>query len=128
MSDLGDRLVGIRNGIDTVAWDPSTDPHLVATYGPGDLAGKGACRAAVRAELGLADVAGPLSVVVARLADQKGVDLLLPLLPLLDRMPGQVAVLGDGDAHLADALQSAAAAIPDGSRSTGATTRCWRTG
>ncbi|MCB1000678.1 MAG: glycogen/starch synthase [Acidimicrobiales bacterium] len=112
LSDLGDRLVGIRNGIDTVAWDPSTDPHLVATYGPGDLAGKDACRAAVRAELGLADVAGPLSVVVTRLADQKGVDLLLPLLPLLDRMPGQVAVLGDGDAHLADALQSAAAANP----------------
>ncbi len=113
LADRGDRLVGIRNGIDTDAWDPSTDPYLAAAYGPADTSGKAVCRAAVRAELGLPDVPGPLAVVVTRLADQKGVDLLLPLVGLLGRLPVQVAVLGDGDAALAEALTRAAAADPD---------------
>src|SRR5207344_1223311 len=29
---LGDRLVGIRNGIDTGVWDPAHDPHLASPY------------------------------------------------------------------------------------------------
>ncbi len=113
LGDRGDRLVGIRNGIDTVAWDPATDAALPATYDAGDLSGKDTDRAALRAELGLADTAGPLAVVVTRLADQKGVDLIVPLLRLLDRLPGQVAILGDGDARLAEALEHAAATMPD---------------
>jgi starch synthase len=113
LADRGSALVGIRNGIDTGAWDPATDPHLAARYDVGDLSGKETDRAALRAELGLAEVPGSLAVVVTRLADQKGVDLIVPLLPLLDRMPGQVAVLGDGDAHLAQSLSNAAAARPD---------------
>lgn len=111
--DRGDRLVGIRNGIDDTVWDPTTDPYVPANFGPGDTAGKDADRAALRDELGLPDLPGPLAVVVTRLADQKGVDLIVPLLPLLDRLPGQVAVLGDGDAQLAAALTAAAAAQPD---------------
>ncbi len=113
LRERGESLVGILNGIDTEAWDPSTDPHLPVRYDRTDLAGKDANRAALRAELGLAEVPGPLAVVVSRLVDQKGIDLVLPLLPLLDRLPMQLAVLGDGDAHLADALTAAATAAPD---------------
>ena len=29
---LGDRLVGIRNGIDTDVWNPASDPHLASRY------------------------------------------------------------------------------------------------
>jgi starch synthase len=111
--DRGSRLVGIRNGIDDAVWDPVTDPHVPAHFGPADMAGKEVCRAAVRDEFGLPDLPGPLAVVVTRLADQKGVDLIVPLLSLLDRLPGQVAVLGDGDERLAHALTAAAATQPD---------------
>jgi len=113
LSDRGRALVGIRNGIDTEAWDPSTDVHLTARYGLADMVGKHDDKVALREELGLADQPGPLAVVVTRLTDQKGVDLIVPLLGLLDRMPCQVAVLGDGDAHLAAALAESAAARPD---------------
>lgn len=113
LADRGERLVGIRNGIDTDVWDPRTDPDLAVTYGPGDTAGKEACRSALRTELGLPVVSGPLAVVVTRLADQKGVDLLLPVLDLAHRLPVQVAVLGDGDASLAEALTRASSARPD---------------
>ncbi|CAB4574182.1 MAG: glycosyltransferase [Actinobacteria bacterium] len=113
LRERGESLVGILNGIDTTAWDPATDPHLPVRYDRTDLAGKDANRAALRAELGLPEMPGALAVVVSRLVDQKGIDLVLPLLPLLERLPMQLAVLGDGDAHLADALAAAAAAAPD---------------
>ncbi len=106
-----DRLVGILNGIDTAAWDPAADPHLPRNYDGTDLGGKDDARRSLMAELGLTDQGGPLVVVVSRLVEQKGVDLLLPLLDLLDRMPAQVAMLGDGDQVLAQALQRAAAPV-----------------
>ena len=108
-----DRLVGILNGIDTAAWDPAADPHLPRNYDGTDLGGKDDARRSLMAELGLTDQGGPLVVVVSRLVEQKGVDLLLPLLDLLDRMPAQVALLGDGDQVLAQALQRAALLWPD---------------
>ncbi len=112
LADRGRALVGIRNGIDTEAWDPATDVHLPARYALSDMSGKDADRAALRDELGLGDVTGPLAVVVTRLADQKGVDLIVPLLAFLDRLPCQIAVLGDGDEQLAASLTAAAALQP----------------
>lgn len=108
-----DALVGILNGIDTDVWNPADDPLLVANYAKVDDAARAANRAAVRERVGLPDSPAPLIVVVTRLVDQKGIDLALPLLPLLARMPAQLAVLGSGEAGLAAALHAAAAAHPD---------------
>ncbi len=47
-------------------------------------------------ELDPADV--PLLGVVSRLAHQKGIDLILPLVDALVSLPAQLAVLGTGDA------------------------------
>lgn len=108
-----DALVGILNGIDTDVWDPATDPLLVANYARVDDAARAANRAAVRERMGLPDSPAPLLVVVTRLVEQKGIDLALPLVPLLDRLPAQLAVLGSGEAALAAALREAATARPD---------------
>jgi starch synthase len=107
------KLVGIRNGIDASIWDPSADPNLAATYGPDDLGGKERCRRALRQELELPQVDAPLVVMVSRLVAQKGVDLVLPVVPFLDSLPAQLAVLGDGDADTAAALMAASALHPD---------------
>ncbi|MGD9701769.1 MAG: glycogen synthase [Acidimicrobiia bacterium] len=109
----GDELVGILNGIDTAIWDPSNDPNLVAPYDAGDLSGKAASQAALCEELGLDDGPGPLVVIVSRLVEQKGIDLVVPALPLLPRLPARVAVLGDGDRTLAETLHAAAGAQPE---------------
>ena len=50
--------------------------------------------------------------MVTRLAEQKGVDLALPLTPFLERLGATLMVLGDGDQGLADALTAAAATRP----------------
>ena len=41
----GDRLVGILNGIDTLEWNPQTDPHLPTNYSADDVGAKAAMRA-----------------------------------------------------------------------------------
>lgn len=107
------KLVGILNGIDTDTWDPARDPDLVATYSSERPEAKRACRDALRDELGLPPSDAPLAVMVTRLVEQKGVDLVLPVIPFLDRLPTQLAVLGDGDEATADALGEAVRQHPD---------------
>lgn len=108
----GDTLVGIRNGIDTDDWDPASDTFIAGTYeAPGESA-----RAAARQELlDLANWEGRDAVigVVSRLVDQKGIDLLLGVVPFLAGLPARLLVLGSGQQHLATSLEAAAAAAPD---------------
>jgi starch synthase len=113
LSDRGERLVGIRNGIDTSAWDPARDEHLAATFGADDPSGKQSCRVALAAELGWPPDGEPIIGMVTRLADQKGVDLGLGLVPLLETLPGRLAILGAGDRRLAETARAAATALPD---------------
>jgi starch synthase len=95
------RLVGITNGIDTRAWDPATDPALPAPYTRADLTGKARCRAALAAELGIPLPDGePLIGVVARMTDQKGLDLVAGVVPELARLGARLVVLGSGEPAL----------------------------
>jgi len=112
LRERADRLVGIRNGIDTEVWGPAHDPHLPAPFGPDDLAPKASAKAALLERLGLPGGPEPLAVGVTRLVGQKGFDLLLPLVPRLGELPLRVAILGSGEAWLAGQLHGAAAAHP----------------
>jgi starch synthase len=109
----GDGLIGIRNGIDVDVWDPTTDSALPTHAAPAHLAPRSTIRSAVRDELGLPDLDNvPLVFMVTRLTWQKGVDLVLPLVPHFARLPVQLAVLGAGDLELATALRQAAVDRP----------------
>ena len=93
-------LYGILNGVDYAVWNPETDPLLPATYGVSNWReGKAACKSALRAELGLPDTPGtPLIGLVGRLADQKGWDLVAPVMRRWVRDTDvQWAILGTGE-------------------------------
>ena len=94
-----------------------------------DMAGKAAARRAVLDELGLPDLDGPLVVMVSRLVEQKGVDLLAAgRWTWSSGCPLQVAVLGDGDAGAGRRRwPRRPRASRSGSRSGRATTRAWPT-
>jgi starch synthase len=113
LRDRAANITGILNGIDTVAWDPSTDPLIPSNFEARSLAGKALCRTALGQRLGFLDDAVPLATVVTRLTEQKGIDLLAPLVPILGQIPIRLAVLGAGDAVLAAELHALAAAHPD---------------
>jgi starch synthase len=110
-----DVLSGIVNGIDTIAWDPRTDPHIPRHYGETDIdEGKYAARIALAARLGhAAPDPRPLVSFVGRLVEQKGVDLLVEM---LGRMAGSgrahFVLLGTGDTGSEEALQRVAAMYP----------------
>ncbi len=106
-----EKLVGILNGIDQDTWDPRRDAHLPRPYGPDDPAGKREAKRALCARFGL-DAARPLIGVVSRLADQKGIDLLLAAGDRLAAQGWSLAVLGSGDDALEDALRSLGARHP----------------
>ena len=97
-ADLVDRQVRLGAAATGLAVVPAPPP-----------AAPGRTRSQVRSDLGLADTSA-LAVVVARLAPQKGLDLLLDAVTLLgDRVDLVTALAGDGPlrAHLAARVASA---------------------
>lgn len=109
-------LVGVLNGCDYREWNPATDPHLPANYDVESFTtGKAACKAALQRELGLPEKADlPLFVIVSRLANQKGFDLLAPLLErYAQRKETQWAILGTGDLHYHNLLSDLAGRFPE---------------
>lgn len=93
-----DRLVGIVNGIDTHIWDPATDTHLPVRYSARDLNGKRECKRALQREMKLPQKDVPLLAVVSRLSVQKGLDLVMEIVPELMSVDVQFVLLGTGDA------------------------------
>lgn len=113
LAALGDRLVGIRNGIDTTIWNPATDDKIATPYSSDDVSGRADCRAALVAEAGWPDDATPIVAMVSRLVDQKGIDLALGAARFLENMPARLAVLGSGSAELAAGLDYWAERSPE---------------
>jgi len=98
-------LYGIVNGIDVSDWNPASDPLIAAPYSASRPAGKGACTAALRGELGLPAAAVPVIGMVTRLADQKGLDILVDALPRILSLGCQFVVLGNGEERYHRVLQ-----------------------
>ncbi|KWB20816.1 glycogen synthase [Burkholderia cepacia] len=107
-------LHGILNGVDEAVWNPASDRHLAARYDVASLAGKRACKAALQQMAGLTEQPdAPLFGVVSRLAEQKGLHLVLDALAEIVERGGQFVLLGNGDPTLERAFQDVAACRPE---------------
>lgn len=98
-------LTGILNGVDYHEWNTTLNPHLVAKFSADNVAGKAICKAALQQRLGITvDPDIPLFGTVTRLADQKGIDLLLAA--LIEKISDgiQFVMLGSGSNHYERAL------------------------
>jgi starch synthase len=108
-----DRLFGVTNGIDYNVWNPETDPHLPARYSADDLSGKRECKRVLQAEMKLPVRDVPLVGLVSRLVFQKGIDLIVDILPKLLDLDVQVVALGSGDPSYQTLLAGLSARYPD---------------
>ena len=108
-----DDFSGILNGIDLDAWNPKTDPSLKVNYTNRSLGRKQQNRAALQSHFTLdADDSGPLFCVISRLTRQKGLDLLLDVLPELVERRAQLILLGSGEKFLEQGFLEAAQRYP----------------
>jgi starch synthase len=111
-ASLGDRLAGVLNGVDTTSWNPATDAFIASRYSRVALAGKAACKAALQRECGLAESpATPLFAMCTRLAEQKGLDLVLAA-ELSQITNAQFVFVGRGERRYEEALAALASAAP----------------
>lgn len=110
-----DSLRGILNGVDTVQWNPATDPVIAAQYDSETVfEKKPVCKAALQQELGLpVDPFVPLFGVVGRIAFQKGIDLIADAIPeWLEKEHLQFCFLGTGDPTVEIRLKELAERYP----------------
>ena len=105
-----ERLSGIVNGLDVEHWDPENDVVIKENYGASNMAGKAVCKIDLQQHCGFSvaeDI--PVLSIISRLADQKGIDLLISNVGRWMARRYQLAVLGSGDLHSEHVLSSLAA-------------------
>jgi starch synthase len=113
--ERSDRLFGIVNGVDYRVWDPSHDPHLAAAYSAEAIEpGKLACKADLQRRQGLPkEPRAPLIGMVARLVEQKGLELVARAAPSFLERGAQFVVLGEGDPGYQQMLEDLRRRFPD---------------
>ena len=98
-----DHLSGILNGIDTVEYNPETDPMLEVNYTAETFEKKVQNKLALQKELGLVQGADiPMIGMVSRLSGQKGLDLVECVFEPIMNTGAQFVVLGMGESKYID--------------------------
>ena len=103
LKSIQHKLSGILNGIDQEIWNPRTDPELATNYSEKwhTFKGKRDNKAALLNEMGIGatekKLQAPLLGLVSRLVEQKGIDLILDIIPqLLQTTDANLIILGAG--------------------------------
>ena len=92
------KLHGILNGVDYEEWSPAIDPFITQKFDIEDMSGKEVCKTALQQLFNLpARNEVPLSGLVGRLAEQKGIELLSHAIWKLLEMDIQIVMLGAGE-------------------------------
>ena len=115
LKSMSDRLFGVLNGIDQKVWNPEVDKNIPYNFSKDDLSGKRMCKAALLKEVGLPKdkIDVPLIASISRLADQKGFDILLPIMEDILKENVTFVLLGTGKKEYEAAFTELAKKFPD---------------
>jgi len=97
IKEYENKLYGIINGVDYTEWSPENDNLISHQYSVEDMSGKALCKKHLQKTLGLPQTEAPLLGMISRLAEQKGVDLLIVIMDDLMKRDIQLVILGIGD-------------------------------
>jgi starch synthase len=108
-----DSLIGILNGVDYEEWNTTDNPHLKHPYSSANLKGKMLDKLGLQKEMGLPERPdAPLFATIGRMADQKGVRILIGALAEMLASDMQFVLLGSGDPNYERAFQDLARQYP----------------
>ncbi|WP_262964118.1 glycogen synthase GlgA [Methylobacter psychrophilus] len=109
-----DDLTGIINGIDADQWNPETDPAISERFDILTLPKKQLNKMALQKQHALpVNNAVPVFVLISRLVEQKGIDLVLECLPEMLTLPLQFILLGKGEKSFEQQLSTFASRYPN---------------
>jgi starch synthase len=113
LSENAHRLSAILDGADYKVWNPASDHLLPARYDEKRLRGKRVCRDALLQWMALAPAPrGPVFGMVTRVVQEKGFEILVPLLDRLLWDDVRLIILGEGDPAYETSLAVAARKFP----------------
>jgi starch synthase len=108
-----DNLTGIVNGVDYSVWNPGRDILIPVQFTARSLTHKIENKQALQEHFKLpADKTIPVFAVISRLVEQKGIDLILKIVPELVKQKAQLIVLGSGDSKLETGIRDAVKKYP----------------
>lgn len=114
------KLCGILNGIDTISYNPATDPDIFYKYSFEKKAGKSRNKKSLQEYFGFEinkDI--PIIAIVSRLVSHKGLDLIKSIIDeLLYSTEVRVIMLGSGDQEYEEFFKGVAERHPDKFRLT----------
>lgn len=105
--EVRSKLFGVLNGIDYEEFNPSTDRFIATNYDSATLDLRIQNKRVLEREFGLSESNAPILGVVGRLEWQKGIDMIVEILPPLLREFEEVRFVsvGGGDPHFVRALE-----------------------
>ncbi len=107
-------LFGIVNGVDYSKWDPKTDKYIACNYTFDTLENKEVCKKDLIKSINLPPetIERPLIGVISRLAQQKGIDLIVKAAEDIINMGASIVILGTGDEEYNELCKKIAADYP----------------
>ncbi len=98
LSSKKENIIGILNGLDTTLWDPTGDKLIKKRFSSDEIQNKFDNKAFLLKKLKLKiDPNIPLLIMISRMDQQKGVDLVIDCIRMLGGISWQAILLGTGD-------------------------------
>ncbi|HEY5601126.1 MAG TPA: glycogen synthase [Patescibacteria group bacterium] len=98
LREVKEKLYGVLNGIDYDEFNPKTDDNVKFHYSKEDFKNRAKNKSVLQEEFNLPKDDKCIIAVSGRMDDQKGVDLIIEILPsILDLFDVQVVINGGGD-------------------------------
>ena len=103
----------ILNGVDYQVWDPASDKYIAANFSPNNLRPKAQCREELARLFKLPLDDRPITAIISRLVDRKGLDIITAAMDRLATLDMKLVILGSGDDKYHIVLDGLAKAYPD---------------
>ncbi|MBQ8706750.1 MAG: glycogen synthase GlgA [Succinivibrionaceae bacterium] len=107
-----DHLRGIVNGCDYTDWDPINDTLIPYNYSHNHIEEKNLCKRILQKKLNLDVNDNPMFGMICRLTEQKGINILIPVLENFLVHKVSVVIIGTGDPYLAQQLSIISSKYP----------------